>query len=92
MTKAGFIDTVAASTGVTKKDTEFMVDAVMDALADILVKGDSIRFPTLGSFKVGTVAAHDVENHLVGGVVHFPEQRRVRFKASKALRDRMNAV
>ena len=92
MTKSEFVDVVAQSTGVTKKDTEFMLDAITNIIADVLVSGDSIRFPTIGTFKVGTVAAHDVDSHFAGGVIHFDERRQVRFKASKDLKDRVNAV
>ena len=91
MTKKDLVDTIAADTGVTKADSELMLDAITKAIADCLVSGDSVRLPALGSFKVGTVAAHDVDNQLVGGIVHFEEQKRVRFKPSKEFRERLNA-
>ena len=90
MTKKDLVNSIAASTGVTKADSEFMLDAITKAIADCLVSGDSIRLPALGSFKVGTVAAHDVDNHLVGGIVHFDEKKRVSFKPTREFRDRLN--
>ena len=57
MTKKDLVDTIAADTGVTKADSELMLDAITKAIADCLVSGDSIRLPALGSFKVGTVAS-----------------------------------
>ena len=85
------IDTVAVETGVTKTDTKFMLNALVKAIADELAADGSVRIPALGYFKVSTVAAHDVDNQLIGGVVHFDEQKRVRFRAGKELRDRLNA-
>ena len=90
MTMGDLVNTVAAKTGVTKSDMKLMLDAMVKAICDVLANGGSVRLPALGYFKVGVVTAHDAENALIGGVVHFDEQKRVRFKPGKELRDRLN--
>ena len=90
MTMKDLINSVAADTGVTKADTKLMLDALVKTIADCLVSGNSVRLSALGTFKVGVVAEHDVDNKLLGKTVHFDEQRRVRFNASKELRERLN--
>ncbi len=91
MTKTEMIDKVAADTGVTKTDTRIMLNAFLKAIADELAAGGSIKFSELGSFTVGTVSEHDHFNAFTGTIVHCPDQKRVRFRASKKLKDRLNS-
>lgn len=92
MNKSDLVSRLASSTGVTKADSKFMLDAVIDVISDALTEGDEVYLPRLGKFYVGTVAAHDVENGLAGGVMHYEERRQVRFRQAKELRDRVNGL
>ncbi len=91
MTKTEMIDKVAADTGVTKTDTKIMLNAFLKAIADELAAGGSIKLPEIGSFTVGTVSEHDHFNAFTGTVEHCPDQKRVRFRASKNLKDKVNS-
>ena len=91
MTQKELIDRVAAETGVTKLDTGMMLKAIMKAISDELMAGGSIKLSELGTFSVTVIAEHEINNPLFGGTMHFPEQKRVKFKASKGLKDRLNA-
>ena len=91
MTKAEMIDRLAAETGVTKIDTRMMLNAFLKVIADELANGGSVKFSELGSFSIRIVSEHDHFNALTGETIHSPEQKRVKFKASKGLKDRINA-
>ena len=92
MTKKDFVCRLASSTGVTKSDSEFMFDAIINMLSDALSEGEEVYLPKLGKLYVGTVAAHDSENVLAsGGTMHIAEQRRARFRPAKELKERLNA-
>ena len=90
MNKKDLVSRLASSTGVTKADSKFMLDAVIDVISDALTEGDEVYLPRLGKFYVGTVAAHDVENGLAGGVMHYEKRHQVRFRQAKELRERVN--
>ena len=90
MTFRDVIARISESTGVTKADTEMMVRAAIDEIAEVLASGDQIRLPKLGTFYVGKVAAHDIRNDVSGGTMHRVEQTRARFKPAKELRQKLN--
>ncbi len=91
MTKTDIIDRLASETGVTKTDTKMMLNAFLKFIVDELAKGETVRFSEFGAFTVGTVEEHDHYNALTGETIHCPEQKRVRFKPSKTLKDLINS-
>ena len=44
MKKADFIQVVAEKAGLSKKDTVKVVDSALEAIKELLVKGDDISF------------------------------------------------
>ena len=91
MTKTDIIDRLASETGVTKTDTKMMLNAFLKVISDELAKGETIRFSEFGTFSIGTVEEHDHYNAFTGETVHCPEQKRIRFKPSRALKDLINS-
>ena len=90
MTKTELIERIAEETGVTRTDTKLMVNRIIKTISDELAEGGTIRLSELGTFSVTIVEAHEHYNALLGGKVLCPEQRKIRFKSSKALRKRIN--
>ena len=91
MTKTDIIDRLASETGVTKTDTKMMLNAFLKVISDELAKGEVIRFSEFGTFTVGTVDEHDHYNAFTGETIHCPEQKRIRFKPSRTLKDLINS-
>ena len=85
MTRKELVDKIASVTGVMKLDTKMMVNALVRAISEELEEGRSVRLPELGTFSIGVVY-----NLLMSGNMTFPEQKRVRFRPSKRLKDRVN--
>ena len=52
MTKAEMIVAVAEKAGMTKKDAEKAVSAVLETVTETLKKGDKISLTGFGSFEV----------------------------------------
>ena len=90
MTQKELIDKVASDTGVTKMDTKMMIDAIVRAISEELEEGGSVRLSELGTFSIGIVSERNIYNPLFGEKMLFPEQKRVKFKPSKGLKDRVN--
>ena len=88
MNRSDIVDDLAAKFGhLTKNDTEFAVNTLLDALQDALVAGHHIEIRGFGSFSITHRAARIGRNPRNGESVAVPEKRTVRFKPGKALRE-----
>jgi DNA-binding protein HU-beta len=62
LTKADIVDTIASATGLTKVETEAVVDGFIKTVIDAMQNGKNIEIRGFGSFKVkkrkGRVARH----------------------------------
>ncbi len=87
MNKADLIQNVAVKTGLTKKDTEKTINALMDSIQGVLVKGDKLTLVGFGTFEVKSRAARTGRNPQNGAKIDLPEIKAPVFKAGKALKD-----
>ena len=89
MNKSELVAAIAASTGKTKKDTEVVVDAVVDLITEALAKGDSVRLIGFGSFIVKDRPARERRNPRTGEVLNVAASKAPAFKAGKELREKV---
>ena len=88
MNRSDIVDDLAAKFGnLTKGDTEFAVNTILDAMADALVAGHRIEIRGFGSFSVTRRPPRIGRNPRNGESVAIPEKRVVHFKPGKALRE-----
>ncbi len=87
MTKAEMIVAVAEKTGMTKKDADKAVAAVIETITETLKKGDKLTLTGFGSFEIKTRAAHAGINPKTKAPITIPECKVPVFKAGKALKD-----
>ncbi len=88
MNRSEIIDDLAAKFGhLTKGDTEFAINTILDAMADALVAGHRIEIRGFGSFSVARRPPRIGRNPRNGESVAIPERRVVHFKPGKALRE-----
>ena len=91
MNKAELIATVAEAAGLTKKDAEKAVAAVIDTITATLKKGDKVQFVGFGSFEVRARAARKGRNPQTKKEITIPAAKIPVFKAGKALKDTVNS-
>lgn len=87
MNKTELIAAVAESAGLTKKDTERVVNAAIDAITASLVKGEKVQISGFGTFETKEREARVGRNPHTKEEIHIPATRVPGFKASKALKD-----
>lgn len=87
MNKIELIAAVAEKTGMTKKDSEAAVAAVVDAITESLVKGEKVQLVGFGSFEVKGRAARTGRNPRTGKEITIEASKLPVFKAGKALKD-----
>ena len=87
MNKAELIAAVAAQTGLSKKDSESAVNAVVDVVTKALVDGDKVQIVGFGAFEVKERAARVGRNPQTKQEIEIPASKVPQFKAGKALKD-----
>ena len=90
MNKAELVEAVVFKTGMTKRDTTEVVDAVIQAIEDALVAGESVSILRHWSLLVKEKPAHFKQNPLTGEKFRVPEKNWVKFSGGKQLMKRMN--
>ena len=87
MNKTELISAVAESAGMTKKDTERVINAAIDAITLSLISGEKVQISGFGSFETKTREARVGRNPHTKEAIEIPATRVPMFKASKALKD-----
>ena len=90
MTKTDLVNVVAAESGISKKDTEAVVNAALEAIANALKDGDKVQLIGFGTFEVKDVAAREGRNPKTGEVIKIDACKKPSFSASKVLKDQVN--
>lgn len=87
MTKADLINVVAQKTGLTKKDSEATVVAVIEAVTEALAAGDKVSLVGFGTFEVKDRAERKGINPRTKEEITISASKLPSFKAGKALKD-----
>ena len=87
MNKTELIAFVAEQAGLSKKDAQAAVDAVVDGIAVSLKKGKKVSLPGFGSFDVRKRAARKGVNPATGKPMDIAASKSVGFKVGKQLKD-----
>ena len=87
MNKAELINVVAEKAGLSKKDTEKAVTALIDTITAELVAGEKVSLVGFGNFDVKTREARTGRTPKTKEEIQIPATRIPQFKAGKALKD-----
>ena len=87
MNKTELIAIAAENAGLTKKDTERLLNAAIDAITLALVRGEKVQLSGYGTFETKTREARVGRNPHTKEAIEIPATRVPSFKASKALKD-----
>ncbi|MCI7813908.1 MAG: HU family DNA-binding protein [Lachnospiraceae bacterium] len=90
MNKTELIAAVASKTELTKKDTEKVLKAFTDVVAEELKKGEKVQLVGFGTFEVSERAAREGRNPQTGETMTIAASKAPKFKAGKALKDMIN--
>ncbi|HPI36889.1 MAG TPA: HU family DNA-binding protein [Ignavibacteriaceae bacterium] len=91
MTKADLVDFVAQGTGLTKLETEAVIEGFFNAVIEALKNGSGIEIRGFGTFKVKKKAARNARNPKTGEKVFVPEHYVPTFKFSKDFKSIVNS-
>ena len=86
MSKQEFVDKVASSTGLSKKDAGAAVDAVLSTIESELRNGGEVSFTGFGKFHVSDRGARTGRNPRTGETMQIAATRVPRFSAGSGLK------
>ena len=87
MNKTELIAAASMSAGMTKKDTERVLNAAIDAITASLIQGEKVQISGFGTFEVKEREARVGRNPHTKEAIEIPATNVPTFKASKALKD-----
>ncbi len=90
MSKKDLIDAVAKDAELTKEKAGVAVDAVLEHIRSSLRKGEEVRIPDFGTFKVTHRKAREGRNPATGATIKIPASRVPKFSPSKGLKEQLN--
>ena len=87
MNKTELISIVSENAGLSRKDTERMLGATIDAITAALVKGEKVQLSGFGTFEAKDRKARIGRNPHTKQPIEIPATRIPAFSPSKALKD-----
>ena len=91
MNKTELIAAVAEKAGLTKKDVEKAVAALLETVKGEVAKKGKVQLIGFGTFEVTERAARTGKNPQTGKEIKIAACKAPKFKAGKALKDAVNA-
>ena len=87
MNKTELVAAVAEKAGLSKKDAEKAVAAVIDSVVDTLKAGDKVALVGFGTFEVKKRVAREGINPLTVAKIKIAASKSPAFKAGKAFKE-----
>jgi len=87
MNKAELVEEVAGKVGLTKKQSNNVVDAITSAIADSLAMNERVTLVGFGTFQVMERKARKGVNPQTREAINIPAKNVPKFAAGKALRE-----
>ena len=87
MNKAELIEEVSSETGLTKRTSKEVVDAIISAITDSLVREEKVTLVGFGTFQVMERKARKGRNPQTGKELQIPAKKVPKFKAGKNLKE-----
>ena len=91
MTKADIFEKVSANTGISKKHSAEMVEAVFSLIKSTLESGEKLKIAGFGNFEVKQKADRRGRNPQTGETITIEARRILTFKPSNVLKTAINS-
>ncbi len=90
MNRQDLVEKIAGDVGLSKKDANLALAAVLEGIQVALEKGDKVSLVGFGTFSVVDRAARKGINPKTGAKINIAARKAPKFKAGKKLKDAVN--
>ena len=90
MTKQEIVDFVSEATGLTKVETETVMNGIMGTIIDSLANNERVELRGFGTFGIKHRMPKKARNPGTGEAIFLPERNVPTFKPSKYMRSHVN--
>ena len=87
MTKAELVATLAEGTGVPRKQVDDLLGSMIDTVVKTVKKGESVKIPRLGIFRLRKMKARMGRNPQTGEPIKIPARKKVGFSVAKTFKE-----
>ena len=91
MNKAELISNVSTKSGLTKKDTTTVIEAIMNEITQALALSEDVNISGFGKFSVVETAERNGRNPATQESLIIPAGKKAKFKASSNLKELINS-
>ena len=92
MNKSELVNAIDAKSGLSKKNSEAALNAMLSAVEEALVAGDKVVLVGFGTFEVKQRAERKGRNPQTKEEIVIPASKAPVFKAGKGLKDKVNCI
>ncbi len=89
MTKADIANKITEKVGLPQKESQEIVEILLDTIKDALVEGESVKIPEFGTFNVSQKSARKGRNPQTGEDLTISPRRVISFMASNRLKTKL---
>lgn len=89
MNKAELVNEIGGEVGLSKRETQKVVDVIIGTIRDTLVKGEKVTLVGFGTFRVSKRNARRGVNPQTRETIQIPAKRIPKFVPGKSLRDKV---
>ncbi|NLM09375.1 MAG: HU family DNA-binding protein [Clostridiaceae bacterium] len=90
MNKSELVNAIAAKSGLSKKNSEAALNAMISSVEEALVAGEKVVLVGFGTFEVKQRAERKGRNPQTKEEIIIPASKAPVFKAGKGLKDKVN--
>ena len=87
MTKAQLVAKLAEAGGVSRKQADDLLNALIDNVVKTVKKGETLKIPGLGIFRLRKMKARIGRNPQTGEPIKIPARKKVGFTVSKTFKE-----
>ena len=87
MTKAELVAKLAEAGGVSRKQADDLLSALIDNVVKTVKKGESLKIPGLGIFRLRKMKARLGRNPQTGEPIKIPARKKVGFTVAKTFKE-----
>ncbi len=92
MTKADLVDIIFGKVGLSKIESQNIIEMIFDTIKQTLVEGESVKVSGFGTFNVKKKNARRGRNPKTGDELQITPRRVITFRASNHFKDMIEKV